>query len=133
MKLKKGKFLNSEITKVICDMGHTDEITIGDAGLPTPEGVKKIDLALREGLPSFLEVLELVREEMEIEKVVLAAEIIKNNHDIYEAVMKMFENAEIELIEHEDFKRRTESSKAFIRTGECTPYANIILKSGVIF
>lgn len=114
-------------------MGHMDEITIGDAGLPTPGDVKKIDLALRAGLPSFLEVLDLVREEMEIEKVVMAAEIIKNNHEIYEAVMKMFENAEIELIDHEEFKKRTESSKAFVRTGECTPYANIILKSGVIF
>ena len=131
--MKKGKFLNSEITKVLCDMGHTDEIIIGHAGLPTPGDVKKIDLALREGLPSFLEVLDLVREEMEIEKIVLAVEIIKNNHEIYEAVMKMFENVEIELIDHEEFKQRTESSKAFIRTGECTPYANIILKSGVIF
>jgi D-ribose pyranase len=114
-------------------MGHMDEITIGDAGLPTPGGVKKIDIALSEGLPSFIQVLALVREEMEIEKVILAAEIIKNNHEIYEAVMKMFKNAEIELIDHEEFKHRTESSKAFIRTGECTPYANIILKSGVIF
>lgn len=131
--MKKGKFLNSEITKILCDMGHKDEIVIGDAGLPTPDGVKKIDLALREGLPSFIEVLELVREEMEIEKIVLAAEITKNNHDIYETIMEMFKNVEIELIEHEEFKKRTESSKAFIRTGECTPFANIILKSGVIF
>lgn len=131
--MKKGKFLNSEITKVLCDMGHTDEITIGDAGLPTPVGVKKIDISLSEGLPSFIQVLTLVREEMEIEKVIMAAEIIKNNHESYEAVMKMFENVEIELIDHEEFKHRMGSSKAFIRTGECTPYANIILKSGVIF
>ena len=38
--------LNSEILKVLADLGHTDTIVIADCGLPVPSGVKKIDLAL---------------------------------------------------------------------------------------
>jgi D-ribose pyranase len=36
-------------------------------------------------------------------------------------------------ISHEDFKQLTRDSQAIVRTGECTPYANVILKSGVVF
>ena len=37
--MKKHGILNSDISKVLSDLGHTDQITIGDAGLPVPEGV----------------------------------------------------------------------------------------------
>ena len=53
--MQKTGILNSEIAKVLADMGHTDQMTIGDCGLPVPSGVKKIDLALRFGQPSFID------------------------------------------------------------------------------
>ncbi len=49
--------LNSEISKVLSDLGHTDTIVIADCGLPVPKGVQKIDLAVRQGLPSFIDVV----------------------------------------------------------------------------
>lgn len=73
--MKKYGILNSDISKVLSDLGHTDQITIADCGLPIPENVKKIDLALRLGTPSFQEVLEILLEEMQVEKVILAEEI----------------------------------------------------------
>lgn len=51
--MQKIGILNSEIAKVLADMGHTDTIVIGDCGLPVPDGVKKIDLALKLGTPRF--------------------------------------------------------------------------------
>ena len=45
--------------------GHTDTIVIGDCGLPVPDGVKKIDLALKLGTPRFLEVVEELAKYME--------------------------------------------------------------------
>ena len=114
-------------------MGHTDTLTISDCGLPMPSGVKRIDLAIKPGLPSFIEVLENVRGEMVVEKITIAEEMIINNEEIYEEIKKMFEDVEIEFVSHEEFKKETEKSKAIIRTGECTPYANVMLSSGVIF
>ena len=68
--------MNSEIAKVLADLGHTDQIIIGDAGLLVPAGVKKIDLALKLGMPAFIEVLAEVLKDMAIEMVILADEII---------------------------------------------------------
>ena len=41
---------------------------------------------------------------------------------------------ELERVPHEQFKALTrDGTSAFVRTGECTPYANVILCSGVTF
>lgn len=132
--MKKHGILNSEITKVLADLGHTDQITIGDAGLPVPHGVAKIDLALKFGLPSFNDVLLAVLSDMAIEKVVLAEEIRTQNVQQLQAVLKALpKGVEIVYVSHTEFKKQTQNSKAVIRTGEVTPYSNIILQSAVIF
>lgn len=66
--MQKIGILNSDIAKVLADLGHTDTIVIGDCGLPVPAGVTKIDLALKPGTPSFLDVLTEVLKYMEVEK-----------------------------------------------------------------
>ncbi|WP_026582001.1 D-ribose pyranase [Bacillus sp. J33] len=129
--MKKNGILNSDISKVLSEMGHTDTIVIADCGLPIPEGVKRIDLALKQGTPSFLEVLEALEADMEIEKVTLAEEIKESNAELEDILKNKF--IEKEYVSHERFKQLTHKAKAIIRTGEATPYANIILHSGVIF
>ncbi|TDM14334.1 D-ribose pyranase [Macrococcus bovicus] len=125
--------LNSEISKVLSDLGHTDELIIADCGLPVPAGVKKIDLAVSKGLPSFLDVLSEVERHMVIEGMVMADEIKAANTDIHLAVLELGGEMKIEYVRHEEFKQRSRQAKAIIRTGEATPYANIILRSGVNF
>lgn len=39
--MKKEGILNSELAKIADDLGHTDQVSIGDLGLPVPSGVKK--------------------------------------------------------------------------------------------
>ncbi|WP_430610275.1 D-ribose pyranase [Enterococcus sp. DIV0876] len=131
--MKKHGILNSDIDKVLADLGHTDQITIGDLGLPIPAGVKKIDVALAIGTPSFQEVVSLMKEEMAIESIILAEEIQYENPDQLEFIIEQFPDLSIVYLTHDDFKKMTHNSKAIIRTGEATPYANIILQSAVIF
>ena len=139
--MKKGKVLNNEISHVISTLGHTDTITLGDCGLPIPNQVKRIDLALTLGVPSFIETLSVVLSEQFIEKVTIAKELKEKNIEVYSKMMKIIKKTEkaqgnsIEIIEisHESFKKETEQSKAIVRTGETTPYSNIILHSGVVF
>jgi len=131
--MKKSGILNSDITKVLADLGHMDQICIADAGLPVPNQVKKIDLALERGLPSFIDVLRIVASDMCIEKVYLAEEIKTINPSMYEQILKLVSIEMIEWVSHVQFKEMTKQSKAVIRTGEMTPYANIILQSNVNF
>lgn len=44
--MKRHGILNSHISKVLTDLGHTDMVVIADAGLPIPDGVPRIDLSL---------------------------------------------------------------------------------------
>jgi len=132
--MKKHGILNSEISKVLSDLGHTDQIVIGDCGLPVPDGVQKIDLALKFDTPSFMETLETVLSDMEIEKVVLANEIKTDNKEIEDRIINLVgKNVEYDYMSHEEFKKLTKNAKAIIRTGERSPFANIILQSDVIF
>lgn len=132
--MKKYGILNSDISKVLADMGHTDQLVIGDCGLPVPNDVKKIDLALKLGTPSFIETLETVLEDMKIEKIILATEIQEQNVEVLAQIKALIdEDVEVEFVEHELFKKLNADAKAVIRTGEITPYANIILQSDVIF
>lgn len=127
----KTGILNSEISKVLSDLGHTDTIIIADCGLPIPDGVKKIDLALTFGHPSFEEVFNLVKAHMKIEQLTIANEMIKQNSALY--VKLLAENIDMVTESHEKLKIYSKDVKAIIRTGEATPYANAILSSGVLF
>lgn len=131
--MKKTKLINSEISYTISKMGHTDSLTIGDCGLPISDDVKKIDLALTHGVPSFIDTLDAILEELCVEEIIIASEIKEKNEKIYKEILKRFENVKVTEVSHEGFKKMTNNSKAFVRTGECSPYANIILKSGVVF
>ena len=125
--------LNSEISKVLSDLGHTDTIVIADCGLPVPKGVQKIDLAVRQGSPSFIDVGDEVARHIVIEHVTLAEEIKDSNPAVLKEVDSIMKDIPNDFVTHEQFKALTENSKVIIRTGEATPYANIILRSGVNF
>lgn len=114
-------------------MGHGDMLVIGDCGLPIPSTVQRIDLALTAGVPSFLQTLAVVQEELQVEGVLIASEMSQASPELYEKLQLMLENVSIDVVSHEQFKALTKQAVAIVRTGECTPYANIILRSGVIF
>ncbi|KIL49559.1 D-ribose pyranase [Jeotgalibacillus soli] len=129
--MKKKGPLNSEIAKILADLGHTDTVVIADCGLPIPKDIPKIDLAITVGVPCFKDILALFIEEMVIEKVTIADEMNSNNKALYNEVSHQF--TEIDTVSHEKFKKLTKEARVVVRTGESTPYANIILHAGVIF
>ena len=131
--MKKHGILNSEISKVLADLGHTDQLIIADAGLPVPKGVKKIDVALKLGTPDFLTVLDCVMDDMKIEKITLANEIVPQNPEMAYAMQQRFSEDMIDWVSHETLKEQSQQAVTVIRTGEATPFANVILHAGVLF
>lgn len=141
----KSSMLNSHINRVLSQLGHTDQIVIADAGLPIPNQTERIDLALIQGIPSFMETLKAVLPVLQVEKIILAEEIKTQNIALLEELLQLIayysdldpskKPIEIIYMSHEAFKAQTKEDccKAVIRTGECSPYANIILESGVVF
>ncbi|MCY7759468.1 D-ribose pyranase [Bacillus inaquosorum] len=131
--MKKHGILNSHLAKLLADLGHTDKIVIADAGLPVPDGVLKIDLSLKPGLPAFQDTTAVLADEMIVEKVIAASEIKASNQENARFLENLFAEQKIEYLSHEEFKLLTKEAKAIIRTGEFTPYANCILQAGVLF
>jgi len=131
--LKKTGILNPEICRVIAALGHTDMLTICDAGLPIPLAPERIDLTVVAGLPAFLDVLRAVADEFPTEKLILAHETYQVSPQMWEEIRKVFPGLPVEFHPHPVFKEFVARSKAVIRTGECTSYSNIILVAGVTY
>lgn len=130
--MKKTDLLNSEISEIVARLGHKDLLVIADSGLPIPDGVKRIDIALTKGIPSFRDTLKTVLTELGVERAYIAREMIDKNRELYLELSEQFRD-KLVIIEHEKLKEMSKSAKAVIRTGEYTPYANIVLESGVEF
>lgn len=131
--MKKKGIINRDLLTSIAEMGHKDFIVLADAGFPIPKTVKRIDLAITKGYPKFIKILKAILGELVIEKVILAEEIKKYSPELNKEIMEILPEVEVEYIFHNDFKLKTRESRAVIRSGEITPYANIILVSGVDF
>ncbi|ABJ68719.1 MULTISPECIES: D-ribose pyranase [Pediococcus] len=131
--MKKTKMINSDMSRVIAQMGHFDKLSIGDAGMPVPMGIEKIDLAVDNGIPSFMQVLTNVLEELEVQRIYLAEEIKTENPKMLENIKALMPETPITFMPHSDMKQDLNNCHAFVRTGEMTPYSNIILESGVVF
>ena len=131
--MKKTGILNQPISAVIAGMGHGDMLVIADAGLPVPLEVERIDLALLPGVPGFLQTVAAVQGELQVEKVIVASETDDKSPHIAEALKAIFPEVRFEWVSHAELKELTHKAVAVIRTGEFTPYANVILVSGVVF
>ncbi|HAT23143.1 MAG: D-ribose pyranase, partial [Pantoea sp.] len=139
--MKKGRLINAELSYVIARLGHTDTLTIADAGLPIPAGPQRIDLALTPGTPDFMQVVKAVTLEMQVESALIAEEIKQHNPQLHSELLAVLEALQqhqgnkiaVRYTSHEQFKQQTQRSQAVIRSGECSPFANVILSAGVTF
>lgn len=140
--MKKGLLLNAPLNAVIAKCGHTDQICLCDAGLPIPAVTQRIDLALKAGVPGLLETTQVVCEENgdrtgDPGRRAAARQSRKCHGQLLQllqqAESKQGKPIQIEYIAHEAFKQQTHQCKAVVRTGEVTPYANLIICAGVAF
>jgi D-ribose pyranase len=99
-----------------------------------PDGVECIDLSLSLGDPSFLRVLDSILADFKVERAVFATEAQEHNAAVAARASELSrDHVQVEYVAHETLKELTRLARAVIRTGEATPYANVLLYSGVIF
>lgn len=136
--MKRTVLLNRHLSELVASLGHMDEIVVADAGLPVPPGVKVIDLAVSPGVPRLADVLKALRSELVIETAIWAEEANPQVTSMMQEEVQAWNDVTgkpvaVRNLSHASFKERSARSKAVVRTGEVTPYANIILVSGVPF
>jgi D-ribose pyranase len=133
--MKKIGTLNTHLSRVIAGMGHTDGLVVCDSGLPIPRDKQVVDLALTTNVPRFMDAVKVILSELQVERAVVATEMVNGANGLMSALEEVLPGVPIESVSHADFKRLTadQSVSAIVRTGEATPYANVLLVSGVTF
>lgn len=134
--MKPNGLLHPQLSALVASLGHGQLLTIADAGLPISADTQRIDLAVRCGVPSFAEVLEAVAAELVVERFLVAREAAGvDGAPLEGALASAFGNDQParEVVDHERLKELADRSVAVIRTGECTPYMNVVLVAGVSF
>ncbi|MDF2724500.1 MAG: D-ribose pyranase [Paenibacillus sp.] len=128
--MKKTGILNPTLNRILTETGHTDMLTICDRGFPVPQSVERLDLALVDGLPTVLDVLAAIENEFVIDRIIVAEEMKEASPERFEALQAAYPHIAFTCLSHVRFKEIGIESRAVIRTGDCTPYANIIIVSG---
>lgn len=128
--MKRGGILHPALSHLLASTGHTDYITISDRGFPAPEGPERIDLALVDDIPTVLDVLRAVVAEWSIDRVLVAEEMDEISPERVSELAEVLGDVPLERVAHLELKRLAQAARATVRTGDSTPYANIIVVSG---
>jgi D-ribose pyranase len=133
--MKKTGILNPQLARIVASMGHTDRLVVCDSGLPIPRGAEVVNLALTKNIPRFIETVRVLLEEMKVDRAVVSTEFHTLGNGMYEQLRSLLPGVEMCEVSHEEFKQLSCEVRtiAFVRTGEATPFANVILESGVTF
>ena len=127
--MKKKGILNRQLAGLVAGLGHTDCVMICDAGFPIPKGIEYVDLAMCEGIPSFVDGLNLLLSEAVFDEITIAQEMLEHNPETFGYILGMFKAHKRNVIPQTEFLPMAENAKFIIRTGELKPYSNIYLYS----
>ena len=127
--MKKKGILNRQLAGLVAGLGHTDCVMICDAGFPIPKGIEYVDLAMCEGIPSFIDCLNLLLSEAVFDEITIAQEMLEHNPETFGYILGMFKAHKRNVIPQTEFLPMAENAKFIIRTGELKPYSNIYLYS----
>lgn len=127
--MKKTGILNAQLIGELTKLRHQDKLVICDAGFPIPKDANVVDVSLVAGIPTFMQVLKAVLNEMIIEEYTIFDFMCQYNTEYYEKLKKIFVNQKAIEIPMPDFIEASKEAKLFIRTGELRPASNIMLTS----
>jgi len=128
--MKKHGIINAPLSGALARLAHTDLVVVADAGLPVPPGVPVVDLAIVYGEPRFTVVLDALLAEIVVEHAIISADA-----DATPAAGWITERLDVTIdrVAHSHFKELVGTARLAVRTGEDTPFANVILRCGVPF
>lgn len=132
------KIIPPELLKILCEMGHGDEIVIADGNFPSASMGQRVVYLSGNGAAEVLDAVLTLLPLDTYAKPLYLMEVVKDDNvetpiwEEYKSITKMYTDAEFEHLERFAFYERAKSAYAVIATGESALYANILLKKGVV-
>lgn len=134
-----SKIVSPDLLKILCEMGHGDEIVIADGNFPSENYGKRVVRADGIGGIEMLEaVLSLIPLDTYAPENFMLMQTVKGDPkpeiwgDYFDIATKADDNLREGYLERFAFYERAKQAYAVIATGEEAVYANIIIKKGVI-
>jgi D-ribose pyranase len=126
----KGGILNPAINSLISRVRHTNTLVISDRGFPFWPMIETVDITLVDGIPTVLQVLNAITPYFIIGEAHMASEFLSHNsEETKRAFAAAFGTIPVIHEPHIEFKKRIPLAIGLIRTGDTTPYANMVLES----
>ncbi|MDZ4716885.1 MAG: RbsD/FucU family protein [Roseiflexaceae bacterium] len=124
------RILNPQINSLLSRVRHTNMLVITDRGFPFWPMIETINITLIDDIPTVLQVLNAIRPNFVIGEIILACEFREHNSpETVEQFAVAMHALNVTFMPHTDLKQRVPSAIGLIRTGDTTPYANMILIS----
>jgi len=137
-----SNLISPELLKILMEMGHGDEIVIGDGNFPAVSYAKRLVRCDGHGIPQLLEaILELFPLDEYVDNPVALMSVVQGDSTPTPPIWQTYESilqnngqmpAKIEYMERFAFYKRAKKAFAVVATGESAIYANILLKKGVL-
>ena len=133
--------LSPELLKVMMEMGHGDELVIGDGNFPASGMARRLLRADGHGVPELLEaIMKFFPLDGSMKRPVALMAVAPGDStrpviwETYRGILKAADSKfeDFELVERFSFYERARQAYAILATGEAALYANIILKKGVV-
>jgi D-ribose pyranase len=127
--LKSG-ILNPQISALLARVRHTNTLVIADKGFPFWSEIETIDISLVDNVPTVIDVLRAVRESFLVGKAYMAEEFrTANDARAQGAFAAALEGVAVTYEPHVQLKRRVPAALGLIRTGDATPFGNVVIES----
>lgn len=125
--------LNPHILHLLARIRHTNTLVIADWAFPYWPQIETVDISLTHNIPTVLDVLDLLRPNFKVGRIWQAQEFLATNPaetvGRFDQAFAEFTEATVQRLPHLDFKAMVPGAIGLIRTGDATPYGNIILES----
>ena len=128
--MKASGVLHPELSYLIAKCGHTDYFVIADKGFPAPLGVERINLGFLDDMPTVVEVLKAIKTEMIIDRIIITEEMEDISQRRVSELKQLFPDITFETTTHIELKKLSETANGVVKTGDTTPFANLIIVSG---
>jgi D-ribose pyranose/furanose isomerase RbsD len=128
--MRAGRIIHPELAQAVAELGHSQFFMVVDAGFPIPAETQRIDLGFYEGMPDLLDILRVLRQEVFVEEVHFAGDILTRNKPLYAALQEIYTGAgaTFHLTTHEALVNEMAYKARFIvRSGSFNPWGNIAL------
>ena len=131
--------LSPELLKILMEMGHGDELVIGDGNFPAASNAQRLLHLYGHGVPEVLDgILRLYPLDSYVDAPVALMKVVPGDPTVpviweeYRRIIRQYQTVSIEEIDRFAFYERAKKAYAIVATGETALYANILLKKGVV-